>query len=40
VTVCIQQSGREAQVFVVDPLEDRDELYRRIVRVYYEHPRE
>jgi predicted metal-binding protein len=40
VTVCIQQPGREAQVFVVDPLEDRDELYRRIVRVYYEHPRE
>ena len=32
VTVCMQPQEGEPQVFVVDPLEERDELYRRIVR--------
>jgi predicted metal-binding protein len=31
VTVCIQSQGDVAQVFVVDPLADRDALYERIV---------
>jgi predicted metal-binding protein len=31
VTVSIQRHGREPAVVVVDPLDDRDELYARIV---------
>jgi predicted metal-binding protein len=31
VTVCIQPHQGQASVLVVDPLEDRDEIYRRIV---------
>jgi predicted metal-binding protein len=33
VTVCIEPHGREPSVFVVDPVEEREDVYRRVVEI-------
>ena len=33
ITVCIEPHGEEPTVFVVDPVEDREEIYRKIVEL-------
>ncbi|HZZ00052.1 MAG TPA: hypothetical protein VFE36_10790 [Candidatus Baltobacteraceae bacterium] len=33
VTVCIEPQSGDAEVFVVDPIADRDEVYRRAVQM-------
>ena len=36
VTVCIEPQNGETEVFVVDPIADRDEVYRRAVKMAIE----
>ena len=33
VTVCIEPEDGDTQVFIVDPIDDKDELYRKIVEL-------